>query len=603
LGVFLATTALSQFWDKDQEILFLGSWCTRYDCRSDWETLRYQVMPSPWNDRRRYYEATLYVDELTERFLKHVSSHLNSVHGTTHSVRYWRVVIGPWLFHYLHAVYDRYIHLTEAFRHNPALETILLSPQSFRVPRDMGELMQFVSEDAYNLQIVSQVLQEMGHTFPNLALKGTRRENGESPEKKGRYAAVKKAAERGSRFAERAISGFLGERWQVALCGMYCPRSSLWAVALRMGLRALPFEVRSEWSGMIPSSRFDERRNCLEAFPASNEFERVFARLLARNCPALYLEAYPWARAETLKRHRRMPSTIVSAIGWYFNEPFKFFAAEAMEKGSRLLAIQHGGGYGIFRFSPPELHESRLADSFMAWGWASNEGGASRNLPSPKLSSSFLPAPSSRTVIPKHKTILFVATEHPRYLYRFHSTPVGSQWEGYFDWQCRFLSALPHRLRAAVRFRANPSEYGHFFPKRLAERFGEVQWDVGGKFSQRVKEVSLVVVDHCATTFLEALLANVPVIVFWDPYLWEIRDQAEPYFNSLYKAGVWWNSPEAAAAKVVLVSEDPWAWWGCNEVQDARQCFVDRFALAREGWLDDWADALEEEIVLGQKMK
>lgn len=37
--MFLATTALSEFWDKDQEILFLGSWCLRYDRRSEWGNL------------------------------------------------------------------------------------------------------------------------------------------------------------------------------------------------------------------------------------------------------------------------------------------------------------------------------------------------------------------------------------------------------------------------------------------------------------------------------------------------------------------------------------------------------------------------------------
>lgn len=601
--MFLATTALSQFWDKDQEILFLGSWCTRYDRRSEWESLKCQVMASPWNDRGRFYEATQYVDELAERLLKHLSEQLNAVHGTTHSLRYWRVIIGPWLFHYLHAVYDRYIHLTEAFRLHPTLETIVLSPQSFRVPRDMGELMRFVSEDAYNLQIVSQVLQELGHTFPSRVLEDSHPESGERLEKKEWHVAVKDVADRGSRFAERAISGVLGARWQVALSEMYCPRFCLWSIAWRMGLRALPFGVRCEWSGTMPGPDFDERRERLAIFPSSNEFERVFTQLLSRNFPALYLEAYPWARTETLKRHSKIPSMVVSAIGWYFNEPFKFLAAEAIERGGRLIAVQHGGGYGIFRYTTPELHESRLADSFMAWGWASTGGEACRNLPSPKLSVSYLPAKSWQRVVQKPKTILFVATEHPRYLYRFHSTPVGSQWESYFDWQCRFLAAVPQRLRAAVLFRANPNEYGNCLQRRLTEKFGEVRWDAGGQFHRRVKEVSLVVVDHCATTFLETLLANVPVVVFWDPCLWEIRDQAEPYFNGLHQAGVLWESPEAAAAKVASVFEEPWAWWGSDEVQEARQRFVDRFAFAREDWMDCWANALMEEIVLSCKVK
>src|SRR2546427_2927490 len=109
-GMFLATTALSEFWDKDQEILFLGSWCLRYDRRAEWESLKYQVMPCPWDDRKRFYDAAHYLDECGERILIQLTRYLNSVHGTSCSQRYWRILIGPWLIHYMHVAYDRYIH-------------------------------------------------------------------------------------------------------------------------------------------------------------------------------------------------------------------------------------------------------------------------------------------------------------------------------------------------------------------------------------------------------------------------------------------------------------------------------------------------------------
>ena len=43
--MFLATTALSEFWDKGQETLFLGPWCRREDFRPEWEALRGEVLP------------------------------------------------------------------------------------------------------------------------------------------------------------------------------------------------------------------------------------------------------------------------------------------------------------------------------------------------------------------------------------------------------------------------------------------------------------------------------------------------------------------------------------------------------------------------------
>ena len=60
--MFLATTALSEFWDPTEEMLCLGSWCLRYDRRAQWERLRYQVLPCPWDDRQRFYDAADFLD-------------------------------------------------------------------------------------------------------------------------------------------------------------------------------------------------------------------------------------------------------------------------------------------------------------------------------------------------------------------------------------------------------------------------------------------------------------------------------------------------------------------------------------------------------------
>ena len=110
-----------------------------------------------------------------------------------------------------------------------------------------------------------------------------------------------------------------------------------------------------------------------------------------------------------------------------------------------------------------------------------------------------------------------------------------------------------------------------------------------------------MVIDHPGTSALEVLAANIPMVLFWDPKWWEMRREAEPYFEGLRKVGILWNSPETAAAKLAEIYHDPWAWWGSSEVQQARKNFADRYALAREDWADCWAKALAEELSLSRK--
>lgn len=604
--VFLATTALSEFWEREQEVFFLGSWCLRYDKRSEWQSLRYQVMPSLWDDRKRFYQAAQYLDECGERLLDHLTDYLNSIHGVTYSQRYWRILVGPWLLHYLHVTYDRYVHLTEAFDRYPSLQTIMLDPRSFRVPRDTLEFVNCVCDDPYNLQIFSQLLQGMGYTFPAKTLRngwwesGSATAEGDGKERGRIEEAAKWIFHRLAKSVFRRAKGRMG---RVALCHMYIPSKAVWTLAFEMGLGALLYAYLmnrgEEWSFTTPGPLFDRRRNDLADLPWKDPFERILTQLLPQNFPTLYLEGYQLAATEILSRQPTFPPVVVSAVGWDFCEQFKFLAAAASRCGSRLVTMQHGSGYGIGRFAPNELHESRVADSYMVWGWADKDVGLHRNLPNPKLSS-LLTDLARKLDYHRAETILFVATTAPRYLFRFYSAPVGSQLEDYVVWQIRFLAAAPARLRSTIIVRPHLLDYGHAIRQRVAERFADVRWDDGQSFYQGLQCSRIVVADHPGTSFLEGLVANIPIVAFWDPQHWEVRDEAAPYFEDLRKVGILWDSPEAAAAKVAEIYDEPSAWWQSEAVQEVRQRFVDRYALARKDWVDCWVKVLREEIALAR---
>lgn len=598
--MFLATTALSEFWDRKEEILFLDEWCLRYDRRGELEGLKYRVMPNPWDDRKRFCEAYEYLEGCYERVLDALTGYLNRVHRVSFGPRYWRVLLGAWLLDYLHAVYDRYVHLRDAFNLYPDLQTILLDPQCYRVPLDTSEYAKLAEWDCYNLQLFSQLLQERGHAFPTRSL-----HNG-WPELEGKAAGgrwlvtVKNAARRVLALLSEAIASAKKDNNWAALCFMYCSPAQTWALAWRTKFRGLPYELKREWTISPGGPVFDDRRNGLASLPSTDDFERAFMRLLPQNFPSLYLENYRAARNEAVKPGRAMPAIIVSSVGWNTaSEPFKFLSAEASERGSRLIAVQHGSHYGMSRYMSSERFESSVGDSFIAWGWAEQVGGSFRNLPSPRLSS-LLSTRARKRRMRKAETILFVATGQPLYLQRFQSMPTGHQLESYVAWEARFLEAVPDKLLSAVLFRPYMRDFGLAMRERFSRRFPKMRWGEGQTFYQRLKQSDMVVIDHPGTTSLEALVANIPTVLFWDQWYCEMRAEAEPEFEALRKVGVLCHLPEEAAAKVASVSEDPWAWWGSEAVQEARQRFVDRYALARKDWLECWTEALEEEIALSQ---
>jgi len=599
--MFLATTALSQFWDTDQDILFLSSGCLRYEARSTWQSLQYEVMPSPWDDRQRFYDAARYLEGCYERMLDRISQYLNTVHQVSHGQRYWRIIVGPWLFNYLGVVYDRYTLLTDAFDKYPRLQTYTLDPQCFRSPKNMEEYSNLVCYDSYNLQLFSQLLQWMEVTSPTRVLERDKLAPSVPVvplKSKWRYA-VKSAARFGLNFGEVGLSRILKRAARVYLCNMNLPRKQTWAIARRTRMGAIPLPTKNEWPFVTPEPDFNDRRNDLAQLEASDDFEGALVQTLPQNFPSLYLEGFHLAQAETVKKWPRTPPVLVSLTGWYSNEPFKFLAAGESEKGSRLVAVQHGGLYGTSRLWPNELHELRVSDSYMVWGWAEENGRSQRNLPSPKLSS-LSKVQRTEPRGEKEGPILMVTTAHPRFLLRFQAMPVGGQWSDYFEWRYRFLKAAPDQVRQVMLLRSGEKDYGWDNRTRTLHDFPEVRWDDGVSYHRSLKSCRIAVSDYPATTFVEAMVANIPTVLFWDPQRWEMRDEAEPYFEDLRQAGVLWDSPEAAATHTASIFADPWEWWRSQRVQKACGRFLDRYALGRKDWVDCWAEALREEAALSR---
>ncbi|MBI2104112.1 MAG: hypothetical protein HYT90_00825 [Candidatus Omnitrophica bacterium] len=599
--MFLATTALSDFWDTQEELLFLGPWCLREDRRQEWEGLRYQLLPNPWEDRQRFDDSAAYLDAYGERLLGSLTDYLNAAHRVSHGTRYWRILIGPWLIHYLHAVYDRYVRLTEAFSRHPTLRTTVLDPGAFRVPPDTLTFVTGLGDDPSNLQMFSEQLAHLGYAFPRKPWAAPEQMAEQMPKISGWRGAVREARARGYGLLEGTAGWIRRAKPHAALCEMSCSRSWLWALAWRSRLRAIPRDAAWDRPVVCEGPIFDERRKGLAALSAASEFEQIAVRSLPQHVPTLYLEGYDRARDATLSAMRQAPPVIVSAAGWHYQEPFKFLAAEASARGSRLIAVQHGGGYGLFRHAPMEQHERRAADTFLAWGWADHDSTrALGNLPSPRLSQLFM-ARYGRPANRSSETLLFVSTAHLRYPLRFDSCPIGIDTPAYLQWQLRFLAAIPDRLRRVIRFRPYPQEFGYAVRDQVTRRVGPLQWDGRQPLAQTLNEARLVVIDHSGTTFLEALRHGVPTVLFWDPRRSEVRDEAAPFVETLRGAGILHDSPEAAAAHIGAIYDQPSAWWERAEVQEARHRFIERYALGRREWLTSWTRAVQDGLAASRE--
>jgi putative transferase (TIGR04331 family) len=570
--MFLAATSIEQFWNKDDELLFLGRWCTRNRTPAELLRLHYKILANPWDDRERLYRTIDYLEEFAETALTQLSEYLNKIHGVHFDQRYWRILVSPWIVNYLHVLFDRYSILTDAFAKFADLKTVILDTESFSRPADTAAFVTATSRDVYNLQLFSSLLRAMGHDF------GSRPYEPASTEVKSQPRTFGTVLKHRLLMVESALAEAVAKNNAIAMCSMSWRRPYSWKLAAGTGFRFFPLTLASE--GILPAPEEPDisAREKMTSIPAANEFERIFWLQLAADLPQIYLETHEKMR-QIVRSGNVTRQTLMADNAWYYDESFKFFAAETCLDGGRILAVQHGGGYGISRYTPVEIHEKKIADAYFVWGWADSKP-RHHNLPNPRMS-------RETSHIKRESSIIFISTGGPLYLLRFHSSPLGDQWSEYFEWQLRFFKELTHLKRRSLVYRPYPANLGFDITSQVKGAYPEVRIH-RGKLWRGLERARLVVIDHCGTTFLETLAANIPTILYWDPQRWEVREEAMPYMDLLQKAGILWRLPEDAAHAVDRLYDNIQAWWDAKETQAARREFVKRFALQSDNWVQTW---------------
>ncbi len=574
--VFLATTALEEFWDTSKPIVFLGEWCMLYSLSDILENLDYQILKSPFDYPNIGEDIYSEVSNIYEKLLPILALKLNKIHNINYGERYWRIMIGPWLQWYLPTLYDHYLHIKVALEQFPEFTTIGLTSASFITPLDTMDFIELRKGDLYHLQLYTRTLNFFGKTFPCKSAKFSRANNFQSKTSylRGWLDSVFNFV------AKKNISS----RSTINLHASYFTSQVVWKLVLKSFGCVVPRKTQ-----LTPPKIFqldEEKRGLLAGLNMrQNEFERCLSDLISLDIPQCFIEGFSTIDKASKEKYPVILNQIIfSSNSWYFDELFKHWAARCAENGGLILGTQHGGCYGTLASKLAEDHETEISDYYYSWGW---ERSNCRALVIPMPATSFCGVKKIGANNRKNG-ILWAVTTEPRYLIEFPRLPL--HLPEYFQRQARFLTLLPSNLLKELRFRAHYEEHGwnviarlkKFDPNLVVE-----SWSI--PFLNSLRNCRLYVCDHLSTTYAQALALNKPTILFfYEEQTTLLNSEAKPYFELLRKAGILYDTPEAAAIAVAIAYEDVEQWWNAPERQKAVQSFCYRYARTSPGSIEKW---------------
>jgi len=561
--LFLVTTADESTWPSEgSAILFLGEWCRLYKRKEVWEKLDAELVPYHWDDRNKLNEDYLYLSKLHETLLIELSQKLNEIHAVNYSERYWRILVGPWLGYFTQILFDRWSSIKQVLSQYDFSATLIFQGhEEDLVPNDMNSFMEFFQDDSWN------------HYIYSLFLKNSSGLNCIKKERKSTHAGSLDLSNPSAREVIKIkfrnfISGILKlfqKNNDAFLINTYLSIED----GLKLNFRLSQFPQLRE--RCLPENIKTDLNQRKWVLPGKNnlEFESCLRTIIPQQLPKIYLEGYSTLIIQTeLMNWPQRPKFIFTSNNHYFDDIFKAWTAHKVEMGSPLLIGQHGGYYGIGKWSFTEEHEIAISDAFLSWGWSDE------NKPKVKpvgILKKMLPLNINHGIQPH---LLLVNNINPIQSYHLYSCTISRQWLDYLNDQFRFVNSLTETLRNALIVRLHPQDLRWAPYCRWKDQFPAIQIDQGNADIMASIRISRIYVStYNATTFLESLAMDVPTVIFWNPVHWELRNSAIPYFEELKRIGVFHETPESAAVHIDRVWNDVNVWWYRKDVREVLSCF------------------------------
>lgn len=582
--MFLVTTANQNFWKTDEKILFLGEWCKIYDQKHIWSKLDHETFPSHWDKWEDLNWHFKYLENVCEKYLNSLVLILNDFHNENHSLRYWRIILGPWLNLFVESIYDKYLSIRSVIDSEKITQTWLppLKPEQWLSSDTITFCLRAVDNNNFNLYLYSRIINKLGQIpFEHKEDKSFSELLGASGSQPLTSPTTGKGIIRNllEEFSNRTSGRFN----QVVFSSSEFSLQDNWKLHLSLG--QIPFLLLPQ----IASSELPENeslRKNIKPPQETNEFESILNDLIVEQLPTSFLEGYSTMRNKSLDSFPKRPKVIFTSNDFAYNEGFKIWAATKSEQGAKLILGQHGGGYGILGPLSTENHELKICDKYFTWGWGKSE--QTKMVP---LSSAKLCRTNHNENYELKGTILWVTDSWPLFFLRIDHVLTGFNGPKYYLSQTRFLNVIYPEVSKILLVRLPNIKCEWNGKKRIADNYPSIKLYKGAdSMLSQLQKSRLCIHDYLGTTWLETLSMNFPTVVFCDPSRVKVTESAQQYLDDLRRVNILHDSPESAAEFINNIYEDPMSWWVSLELQQAREKFCNQFARTSENWLEEWKD-------------
>lgn len=582
----LVTTSNRECVDINTKLLFLSQGAKESFSDEELKKLDFEDLDFIWNNTKSVKEGIAFCSDFYSQVLKIVTEELNIIHQTHYETHYYHLVLGNWLQHYIHVLYDKYISLNCAKEKYKNIETVIPSNQSY-VPQDYNDFVsKCFSSDEYNLQLYSEIIKICN-------IKYTEKELLEPLNTLREY---KKDINPKRRILNKLNKIFLMvnkifHKEYLMLTDIYLKYNmfqNMFKIFFKGKIKYLFNDLAFEYKF---ESKIDKNlRNRKILALNKTEFETIFSQLFYKDIPWLFLEGYQDFKSYVLKLPIKKPKVIFSANGIHGNYILKFYLAEYY-KDIKFLYIMHGG-YGFEQYNTPEEYEISCANQYYSIG--NPQRSYLKHLP-------YMSVKKTRN-IKNDGHILYAISEMSKYVYRIEFHAMSDSYLKYnLNWTKEVLKNLQPDIGIKMRMQSGQNSFNSLNKLKEIRPTMNID-DFSNSFDEELKNCKLYITNNIATTFLESMTLNKPTIVMISKNVYLFREISQPFMDMLEECKILHYSYESVISHINKNYNNINEWWLCEETQNSRIRFLDMFMKDDESWINSWIREFDKNLNIEREM-
>ena len=535
-----------------------------------------------------------YIQKIYEKNLTNLTKFLNEFHNVNHSKIYWRTLIGVWLYKFITIVIDRWRALKKVTTKYKEIdiENLRYRSESF-IPYGIEDFNYFIETDDWNNYIFLEIIDI-------LKFDSIKKENNKKglilEESKEIY---KRLSIKHNSYKAKILKNFqyyllkVNHNLKYFIFDTYLSSADEIRMNLRLNKKPLLFKSL-KFDLLYPSlieskTKISKERN-IDKKKAKNSPDNLLYNLSKKNLPKTYLEDFDLSN-KVLEKYTlpKKPKVIFSTMGLCGRSTLMdIYAAKSVMNGTKIVLAQHGGNYGQHKIHNATIHEGKISQRFLSWGF---KGGK-------KIKPLGIIKKDIDEIKHNNNKKLIIIEARSRNFYthtlRINYGPIDGL--TYMKKLCEFFSNIKDQeIINQLRIKLHGVDFGLKDKDFFYKANKKIKYlDQSTKTSSYYNDTKLVIHTFPGTGHLEAMASNIPNLVFFFNDLNLLNSKTKKYFIEFKKVGIMHDSPTSLTDHLKKISKDPAKWWFSKKIQLIRKQYVKDFAKINKNLINDIVTNLKD---------